>query len=988
MTELLRTAAADADRNLRWLTENVPSLFSGALRQDDQALAGLVSGLSRLRRDRRVVVADRDEELILARLDVPGSVFETLQQIQDRAISYAEISHSIAPLPGTTQLLELHHYRFEPQGGAAAAPAVAPGVARDVADRVREAMDDDHPIPGAAFDELLRVAWTSNARWVALAPARQVAQLLWVLHESRQRGGFFLSCEQPGGATNPEESTVLFAVESPPRRGYLMQIIEVFNGLDIGVRRCTTVDVETDAHPVFLGIFELAHRKGAPLNDPELLNRLRTLLYNTRILATDSPLYRDLVVSGVMAGNEAALVNAFIGFCHANCAHNQPHRYTLEDVVRAFHSHPDIALRLVRLFEARFDPGNSPHAEHYEVALADVERELASYNTGHRRLDDFRRSVFQTALTFVRRTLKTNFFVPEKGALAFRLDPAYLTDLGPEFTADLPPALPFRVTYFCGRHAIGFHVGFADIARGGWRTLVTKTRDDYVTVANRVFHETYVLAHTQNLKNKDIYEGGSKMVVVIQAPDVETREQMNRRLHEVQLAFASAFLDIFVTRDGKAKDPRVVDFYGEDEPIELGPDENMHDEMIEAIAALSYRRGYGLGAGIMSSKKVGINHKQYGVTSTGLVTFAEVAMRERGVDMRRDRFSVKLTGGPNGDVAGNALRLLLARCPGVEIRLVLDGTGAIYDPRGIDRDALAGIVLRADADAFDASALSRGGFVLHRNVRRTEGLRVLHRRLARTESGLEESWVTVDELNVLLDELLFTVEADLFIPAGGRPETIDATNWRLLLTDAGAPRVPLIVEGANSFITPEARNHLQKAGVVILRDASANKCGVISSSYEIIANLLLSDEEFLAHREEYVRDVLAILERRAADEAHLIFRRHREAAGTKSFTEISDSISEEINANKARLYAFFEENPALFEDPRFRPALMAHLPRIVRETPEFRGRVSRLPSKYRSAIMAAEIATTMAYRRPMEPDFREMLERYVAVMFGEASRPG
>ena len=97
MTELLRTVAADADRNLRWLTENVPSLFSGALRQDDQALAGLVSGLSRLRRDLRVVVADRDEELILARLDVPGSVFETLQQLQDRPISYAEISHSIAP---------------------------------------------------------------------------------------------------------------------------------------------------------------------------------------------------------------------------------------------------------------------------------------------------------------------------------------------------------------------------------------------------------------------------------------------------------------------------------------------------------------------------------------------------------------------------------------------------------------------------------------------------------------------------------------------------------------------------------------------------------------------------------------------------------------------------------------------------------------------------------------------------------------------------
>ena len=78
-----------------------------------------------------------------------------------------------------------------------------------------------------------------------------------------------------------------------------------------------------------------------------------------------------------------------------------------------------------------------------------------------------------------------------------------------------------------------------------------------------------------------------------------------------------------------------MDYYGEDEPIELGPDENMHDAMIEAIAELSVRRGYVLGGGIMSSKRVGINHKEYGVTSTGVVTFAEIAMREQGVDIRQ-----------------------------------------------------------------------------------------------------------------------------------------------------------------------------------------------------------------------------------------------------------------------------------------------------------------------------------------------------------------
>ena len=108
----------------------------------------------------------------------------------------------------------------------------------------------------------------------------------------------------------------------------------------------------------------------------------------------------------------------------------------------------------------------------------------------------------------------------------------------------------------------------------------------------------------------------------------------------------------------------MVDYYGEDEPIELGPDENMHDAMIEAIAGLSKRRGYMLGIGIMSSKQVGINHKEYGVTSTGVVTFAEITMQRAGHrHPHATPSSVKFTGGPNGDVAGNAMRIMLERCP-------------------------------------------------------------------------------------------------------------------------------------------------------------------------------------------------------------------------------------------------------------------------------------------------------------------------------------
>ncbi len=981
----LRGTAGAARENLSWLHENMPPIFFQTHREEPEAIASLCLHLRELSKNRYLVLADREKEIMLARLDVPGSLYETLRFLGPREISYAEIAHSYGPVPGTGRDLEFQRYEFdrkEESEISRAEPATIPSrIRRAVAESLRAFSP---AVPNGEREKLLRILWANNPRYVRLSPPERTARVLWLFHQARNHMGIHIDVQDVETEAHeaPRESRVLFAVGNPPQQDHLVQVMEVFNRLNLGVRRAYILTLGTGSFPYFLGTFYVARREGGLLEkDSPLFRRLCRELYNTQILSTDSAVYKDLVLPRLMTGDEASLVNSFIGFCHTNLAHNQPHRFTFEDVARAFHSHPDIALKLTHLFELRFDPEIPGRGPAYDAALAAVTKEIEEYNTGHRQLDEFRRTIFRTTLSFVRRTLKTNFFVQEKHALAFRLDPAYLDDLGTDFTSDLPPDRPFRVTYFFGRQALGYHIGFSDIARGGWRTIFTSTRDDYVTVANTVFRENYVLAHTQHLKNKDIFEGGSKLVTVIHASDLQTRDRMNQRLYKVQYAFINAFLDIFVTENGKAKDPRVVDYYGEDEPIELGPDENMHDAMIETIARISVRRGYMLGIGIMSSKEVGINHKEYGVTSTGVVKFAEMTMRELGVDIREHAFSVKFTGGPNGDVAGNAIRILLDRCPKVAIRLILDGTGAICDPSGLDRGELARITLSGDVDAFRPEKLHPGGFLLYRNERRKEGLLEQFKRVDRTEGGLSRSWVTADEFHMEFDSLLFTVPADLFIPAGGRPETVDGTNWKRFIDKDGAATVRAIVEGANSFLTPEARTRLQERGVVVLRDASANKCGVISSSYEIIGNLLMTAKEFLAHKEEYVRDVLSILEKRAEDEALLIFRRKRESPSL-SYTEISNALSVEINGHYAQLFDFFREHPGLTLTPVFRRALLAHLPRFLRDHARYRRRIVELPVKYRSAVLASEIASTIVYRGGFGHDFEGDLRRYVQKVFG------
>jgi len=351
---------------------------------------------------------------------------------------------------------------------------------------------------------------------------------------------------------------------------------------------------------------------------------------------------------------------------------------------------------------------------------------------------------------------------------------------------------------------------------------------------------------------------------------------------------------------------------------------------------------------------------------------------EAGFDITRDRFSLKMTGGPNGDVAGNCLRIMLERCPAMQVRLILDGTAALYDPSGINHDGLRRIVLAHDLDAFDPAYLGVGGFIIFRTGRRLEGLKESHRKVSRSAAGLSEEWLDIDDFYHTYNSLVFTVKADLFIPAGGRPETIDGQNWRSFLNADGASSARVIVEGANSFITPEARIQLQKSGAALIRDASANKCGVISSSYEIIANLLLSEQEFLEHKERYVADVLAILEKRAADEARLILRRRKESGGTLLYSEISETISQNINSLYSRLFNFFTGRPELCLQPPFRRTIIRHLPRILRDTPAFRQRIKRLPQKYLYAILAAEIGSSLVYTGNRDADFEEMIRRHLA----------
>jgi glutamate dehydrogenase len=974
--------------NLDWLYANMHPYFFITMKEEMDVIVNLAVGLQEIRNQIKLTLTDQEKKLIIARLDLPGSIYDTLKALREREISYAEMIHSYGSLPGTDTDLEIQKFEFDRKTHEEIVGAGAVRIPNSVRKSVFHSMKQLYPdFNFQESDDVLRLLWINNQAYVRISPPERVARILWLYQQARIHDGLYLDVEGTERGPRFVESRLLFSVGNPSQKAFITQVSEVFQRLNIGVRRSYSLYINTGHHPYFLGTFYVTSHDGGLIEKGSSLFRvLQAELYNTQILSTNTYAYNNFLSKGIMTGEETSLSNVFVGFCHTSLAHNQPDRFGLETVKSAFHSDADMILKLVNVFRMKFDPDIESRDAAYKQALEETLQAIESYNTGQKHLDEIRRTIFSTCLAFIRYTLKTNFYVAEKHALAFRLDPAYLNEFATELTSDLPAVTPYRITFFFGRYGVGYHIGFSDIARGGWRTVICRDKDEYATNTNSLFREVFVLAHTQHLKNKDIYEGGSKLVVVLNAENLHDPSEVTQRLYKLQYGFINAFLDIFVTEGGKVKNPRVIDYYGEDEPIELGPDENMHDAMIELIAKQSVKRRYILGTGIMSSKRIGINHKEYGVTSRGVMKYAEIAMKEVGVDVLREPFSVKFTGGPNGDVAGNSMHLLLMRCPHVKILVILDGTAGLYDPEGANHKALSDIVLRHDLDHFNSEALHSGGFMVFREEYRKEGPRKLYKKMTRTDSGVQETWITVDELYRELDHLLFSVSTDLFIPCGGRPETIDSENWHKLFPNENDLTARVIIEGANSFISPKAREEIQKRGVVLIRDASANKCGVISSSYEIIANLLMTDKEFLMHKDKYLKDVLGILENKAEEEANVIFKRYREHDGNLLYTEISSAISTEINEHYAKLFIFFQDRQDLLNQPVFRKAILNHLPAFIRENTKYRAKVNNLSPKIKSAMLASQIGSSIVYHGDWEVDFENRLKDYLKRQNGKVGK--
>jgi glutamate dehydrogenase len=420
----------------------------------------------------------------------------------------------------------------------------------------------------------------------------------------------------------------------------------------------------------------------------------------------------------------------------------------------------------------------------------------------------------------------------------------------------------------------GFHLRFKDVARGGIRIVKSRSQDAYNINARSLFDENYNLANTQNRKNKDIPEGGAKGVILLDADSQD-------KVHVAFEKYIDSILDLLLPPATPGiKDP-IVDLYGKEEVLFCGPDEGTAD-LVDWATEHARKRGAPFWKSFFTGKSPklgGIPHDRYGMTTLSVREYVEGIYRKLGIDQKTMR---KLqTGGPDGDLGSN--EILLGQ---EQYTAIVDGAGVLYDPNGLDRDELVRLARkRSMISGYDISKLSGDGF------------RVL----------VEDADITLPSGETINNGASFRNTFhlrpgayDIFVPCGGRPESIDLNTVNRLIVDKKAT-IPFIVEGANLFLTQDAKLRLEKAGCAVFKDASVNKGGVTSSSLEVLASLSFDDEGFIEHMcvhtdgtvpefyQDYVKEVQEIIKRNARLEFEAIWREHEKTGAPRSV--LSDKLS-------------------------------------------------------------------------------------------------
>ena len=649
-------------------------------------------------------------------------------------------------------------------------------------------------------------------------------------------------------------------------------------------------------------------------------------------------------------------------------------------------AHPDLIQFLFRVFDAKFNPTAPGEltAEGLEKKTAEFEQILAV-----RFMDDpLGYDVFKFMLKLISSCLKTNFYKSEKRSFSFRLDNQVLDPL-------VFKQFVYGVFFINGHYSTGTHLRADDIARGGLRMIRVTPANHAMELDNAVLLNYALGPRAQRLKHKDICESGSKGVVVPHALYA---------LYSLDALFdyTEGIMDLMLG------DSQVKDYHGSPEMVFFGPDEGTAP-LMDAVAFRAKERGYVYWRTITTGKSFGIPHDTYGmlknqdlfglvpagkagtellingdavvtttdmekiyehiggqVETSGMTTTSVMGAFRTLIahgKAKEEDLNLMMTGGPDGDLGSNEIQ-----CYRGKICLMVDGGAILFDPDGLDKEALMKIAFmrhtspRLNSLAYPEEKLGSKGF---RVPLKAKNLTLPDGTFVADGAMFHRNFITDPANRKYIEQ----ADIQAFIPCGGFKDTINQRNVKAFT--GLFKELRFIVEGANVFFDDAARRYIaKKTGILQIKDSSANKGGVFSSAVaEVLTAFLFEDDyekrllEDIPTRWALIRDMLTLVKTHASNETAMLLKIHEKKPDTPLFV-LSEQTSEQIFTFQARVADHLD---AIVADADLLWQVMAaYVPGVLvrllgREAILGIMNAEKLRS-YRNAIVTKKLASTAFYR--------------------------
>ena len=668
----------------------------------------------------------------------------------------------------------------------------------------------------------------------ALTPPDQALADLFEIERLTEASPLMVSL-QPAVRTSGEQANARLKLYSNTDIS-LAQVLPVLTSLGVEVvseRPFGFVRTDPSGAPGGAFVFDF----GLRATGSGRLGQVRTIWQDAFLACWDGRAERDgfngLVATAGLDWRRISVLRAYARYLRQTGS-----AFSQEYIQTATLANPRIAGLLVQLFHVRFDPSlvgdRRALADELRTQIVRALDDVAS-------LDHDR--ILRSFLDLIRATVRTNYFQPDRPALAMKLEPRHIREL--------PEPRPKWEIWVCSPRVEGVHLRYGDVARGGLRW--SDRREDFRT-------EVLGLVKAQAVKNAVIVPVGAKGgFVAKQLPDpARGRPAWLAEGIAAYQVFVGSLLDLTDNRvGGKVVPPENVVRHDGDDPYLVVAADKGTATFSDLANDVARQRGFWLGDAFASGGSVGYDHKAMGITARGAWESVKAHFRVVGPDIETTSFTAVGIGDMSGDVFGNGMLLSST------MRLVaaFDHRHVFLDPdpdpvRSLaERRRLFGLPGSSWAD-YSADLISAGGGVYPRTAKSIPVSAEVAAALgiAAGPGPMPPNEVLRAILSAPVD-LLWNGGIGTYVKASSETnaDVGDRANDAIRV-DGAALRVRVVGEGGNLGLTQRGRIEAARAGVALNTDAIDNSAGVDTSDHEVNIKILLdlaaSSGELAAHERE------------------------------------------------------------------------------------------------------------------------------------------